>query len=334
MPGVVNKVTIGTDKHRWSPSPLPGQVVLVTTVDPGGRPSVATKSWISMVAFGPPPVIMFGCSLDHATARNIQASGEFVVNVPGADLVSACWALGSDESVRGPDRFEQHGLTKISAELVKPPRIAECRAHIECELDGMKEWGKEVAIFGRIVAASLDRRALEGEEPLRYDALAPFFFLEGGWTAALGRALRVSEATGGPRHILTILAVSDLERAVRFYRDAFGWPARVEVPVYVELVLPDGRGLGLYRREGFAQNVGQAPAVLQDGAITGTEIYLHCADLGEATARLEAAGARCLSERAPRPWGDEAAYYADPDGNVLVIARPLPAESTSGEGAS
>ena len=26
---------------------------------------------------------------------------------------------------------------------------------------------------------------------------------------------------------------------------------------------------------------------------------------------------------APRDWGDEAAYFADPDGNVLVVARPL-----------
>ncbi|MBI2932661.1 MAG: VOC family protein, partial [Planctomycetes bacterium] len=44
-----------------------------------------------------------------------------------------------------------------------------------------------------------------------------------------------------------------------------------------------------------------------------------------AIARIEATGARLLSARAPRPWGDEAAYYADPDGNVVVLARRLPA---------
>jgi flavin reductase (DIM6/NTAB) family NADH-FMN oxidoreductase RutF len=74
---VVNKVSIETDKHQWNPSPLPGQVVLVTTLDDDGRASDATKSWISMVAFGPPPVVMFGCNLWHATARNVRASGEF-----------------------------------------------------------------------------------------------------------------------------------------------------------------------------------------------------------------------------------------------------------------
>ncbi len=37
--------------------------------------------------------------------------------------------------------------------------------------------------------------------------------------------------------------------------------------------------------------------------------------------RAIAAGARELSPLAPRDWGDEAAYFADPDGNVLAVAR-------------
>ncbi|MHC4958639.1 MAG: VOC family protein [Planctomycetota bacterium] len=89
-----------------------------------------------------------------------------------------------------------------------------------------------------------------------------------------------------PRHILTILAVSDLERSVAFYRAAFGWPARVEVPVYVEFALPDGRGFGVYEREAFARNTNEHPAAPPAGAITGTEIYLHCDDLADAIAKL------------------------------------------------
>ena len=126
----------------------------------------------------------------------------------------------------------------------------------------------------------------------------------------------------GARHVLTILAVEDLARSVAFYREAFGWPARVEVPVYVELALPDGNGLGLYAQAGFASNVGQVPTLATPERIGGTELYLRVDDLDEAIRRLAAAGARLLSARAPRDWGDEAAYYADPDGNVLVVARP------------
>ncbi|MHC4957811.1 MAG: VOC family protein, partial [Planctomycetota bacterium] len=76
--------------------------------------------------------------------------------------------------------------------------------------------------------------------------------------------------------------------------------------------------------EAFARNTNEHPAAPPAGAITGTEIYLHCDDLADAIAKLDAAGARLLSGRAPRDWGDEAAYFADPEGNVIVVTRPLP----------
>ncbi len=126
-----------------------------------------------------------------------------------------------------------------------------------------------------------------------------------------------------PRHVLTILAVKDLPAAAKFYQQAFGWPMRVEVPVYVEFGLPDGRGFGVYQREGYAHNTGQLPAALPTHAISATEIYLHCENLELSIEQLKEAGARELSALAERDWGDQAAYFADPDGNVIVVARPL-----------
>jgi len=128
---------------------------------------------------------------------------------------------------------------------------------------------------------------------------------------------------GPARLVLTILAVADLERSARFYATAFGWPARVSVPSYVELELPDGNGLGLYRREGFAVNTQQAPQPVPSEAIAGHELYFRVDDLDEAERRLRDAGARQLAPRAERDWGDEASYWRDPDGTVLVVARSL-----------
>ncbi len=124
------------------------------------------------------------------------------------------------------------------------------------------------------------------------------------------------------RHVLTILAVDDLAASVRFYRQAFGFPVRAEVPVYVELALDDGRGLGLYRRESFGANTGIVPERVAPGGVAGAELYFNVDDMDEAVSRIERAGGRLLSPRAVRPWGDEAAYYADPDGYVVVVARP------------
>lgn len=139
----------------------------------------------------------------------------------------------------------------------------------------------------------------------------------------LASPMAPAAAQPAPRRLLTILAVEDVERSACFYRGVFGWPARVEVSAYVEFELPGGCGLGVYQREAFSENTGQRPAVTPAGAISATEIYLQHENLEECIARLEAHGAKKLSERADRLWGDEAAYYADPDGNVVVVAAPL-----------
>jgi len=193
----VSKVEFPLDKRYWQPSPLPGQVVLVTTLAADGEPNVAPKSWVSMVAFGPPPVLMFGCTLDHATARNAIERGAFVINVPGQDLVEQAWQCGSNATIRGAARFAAFGLTPVPSGRVAPPRIRECRAHLGCETDGFREWGREVVVFGRIVAASADTGAFEGDQTARYRYLSPFFFLEDGWAACLGVARSVEVADIG-----------------------------------------------------------------------------------------------------------------------------------------
>jgi len=125
------------------------------------------------------------------------------------------------------------------------------------------------------------------------------------------------------RPVLTIFAVDRLDEVARFYRAAFDWEVAVDTPVYVELRAPGGHRVGLYQRDGFARNTGAAPLFIPPGALAPVELYLHTGDLDAAIDRLRAAGARELSSRAPRPWGDEAAYFADPAGTVLVVARPL-----------
>ncbi|MBL8752008.1 MAG: VOC family protein [Planctomycetes bacterium] len=127
-----------------------------------------------------------------------------------------------------------------------------------------------------------------------------------------------------PRLDLVILAVEDLDRAVRFYTQAFGWNITVRVPVYVECKLPDGMRFGLYQRDGFARNTGRTTVACPPDRTTATELYLHVDDIDAMGRSLEGLGAECLSAKALRPWGDEATYYRDPDGNVVVLARPAP----------
>lgn len=123
-------------------------------------------------------------------------------------------------------------------------------------------------------------------------------------------------------HVLVILACDDVARAKAFYVDAFGWRATVDLPVYVELDVPTGLRVGLYQRAGFARNTGEPAAARPAAGTTAAELYLRVADVPAAYARLVEAGGRPLSPPAARPWGDEAAYVADPEGNVVAVSRP------------
>lgn len=126
-----------------------------------------------------------------------------------------------------------------------------------------------------------------------------------------------------PSLALIILAVSDLERSLGFYRRVFDWRQTVNTSGYVEFELPNDLRLGLYLREGFARNVGQTPLLVPEAGLTSTEVYFQTDDLAGLIARLDKSGARKLSPLSLREWGDEAAYFADPDGNVIVVARTV-----------
>ncbi len=181
------KVPFSVDKRTWDPSVLPGQIVLVSTVDEAGRPNVAPKSWVTMVAVDG-PILGFGCSVTHTTYLNATATGAFVVNVLPVWEAERAWSL---LDVHGEERLNASGLTFLPAQRVAAPLVAECRAHLECALDDIKLYGEEVFLFGRVLAASIDAECLDGAPAEQYARLRPVFFLEDGPYAPLGVAQRV-----------------------------------------------------------------------------------------------------------------------------------------------
>jgi flavin reductase (DIM6/NTAB) family NADH-FMN oxidoreductase RutF/catechol 2,3-dioxygenase-like lactoylglutathione lyase family enzyme len=317
------KVEMSPSRHDWQPVPLPEQVVLVTTVDSEGKPHIATKTRFSVISYGPPTILVLAVRTEYRTARNIEETGQFVINIPGDDLVATSWVIGLEHQAHGSELFDENGLTPIPAIELSPPRIAECRAHLECEVVELKPFDGELAVFGKIVAASMNSDiAKEDTLSARYKKLSPFFFLEAGWTASLGPSRSVEEPVPGPGHEVTILATADLNRAVAFYTEAFDWSIRVRNKTYVEFVLPNGRSLALCTQEGFKREVGDWPQIAGEKGISDVQVYFRCENLPRAIAKLHTAGARPLSKVRERDWGEEAAYFADPDGHVIAMARP------------
>lgn len=115
----------------------PRPIAWVTTVDRDGRVNLAPFSFFN--AFGAnPPVVVFSPNLRRDsskkdTLRNVEATGEFVLNAavePLKDQVN----LSSAELPYGESEVELTGLTTVPSLKIKPPRIAESPVQMECRV--------------------------------------------------------------------------------------------------------------------------------------------------------------------------------------------------------
>ena len=132
----------------------PRPIALVTTVDGQGRVNAAPFSFFNVLGANPPIVGI--CPGDREpgvpkdTAANISETLEFVVNLVDEDLgerMNLCAA----SLPPGTNELEHAGLTALASTAVKPPRIAEAPASLECVSRGTIEIGHNRLIIGEVV---------------------------------------------------------------------------------------------------------------------------------------------------------------------------------------
>jgi flavin reductase (DIM6/NTAB) family NADH-FMN oxidoreductase RutF len=75
------------------------------------------------------------------TLKNIELTGDFVVNVVNDDLARAMNKTAADYPY-GVDEIQKAGLTAVAGEKVKSPRIDESPASFECKVDRIIELGQ------------------------------------------------------------------------------------------------------------------------------------------------------------------------------------------------
>jgi predicted enzyme related to lactoylglutathione lyase len=123
--------------------------------------------------------------------------------------------------------------------------------------------------------------------------------------------------------VQVVLAVSDLRRSIDFYERAFDWPRneRIDYTNYVEFLSPDGGSVGLFESDGYSQLVGAESAPIPEGQVAPAYVYVRVDDVETVVTQVEQAGGRPLSPLAERSWGEAAAWFADPDGNVIAVAE-------------
>ncbi len=128
----------------------PKVVCLVTTINKKGQINAAPFTWITPLC-DDPPILAFSPWYETHTFKNINATKEFVLNIVPEGLekkIEICaknWPEGVNE-------LEKAGLNWCASKTVRPPRVNECLAWIECKVRKIvKQEGMYSLVIGDVL---------------------------------------------------------------------------------------------------------------------------------------------------------------------------------------
>jgi len=135
---------------------VPRPIAFVSTVSHSGEVNLAPYSFFNAVSY---KNVVFSSSRNVGnkskdTLRNIEETGEFVVNIVVDPIAEAMNATAA-EFPEGEDEFGIAGLTHAPSEIVKAPRVAESPVNIECKLDQIVQLGSGDHEHGLVIGEIL-----------------------------------------------------------------------------------------------------------------------------------------------------------------------------------
>ena len=149
-------------KVVWKPGTMlyPVPAVLVTSHN-GGTDNVLTVSWAGTVCTEP---AMLSISLrpERHSYGLIRGSGEFVVNLPTADMARAVDLCGV-RSGADCDKFKAAKLTRRTARHVSAPLIAECPVCIECRVRDIIPLGSHHLFISEVLAVHAEESLMDSK---------------------------------------------------------------------------------------------------------------------------------------------------------------------------
>jgi len=163
---------------------------VISTVSPRGVSNAAPFSYCSPCSSNP-PLYGFGCSPKHDTWRNIQETREFVANFVGEDFGPLMNIMEKDWPYEVSE-IEKANLTEEKAIKVKPPRIKEAYAWLECTLETYVLTGDHIWIVGRVVEAEVKDEYIENVRNLK--TVTPLNHIWGGF---FGNEIKIAKYKRG-----------------------------------------------------------------------------------------------------------------------------------------
>lgn len=145
---------------------VPRPIAWVTTISPDGVVNTAPFSFFNVLGSEPPIVGI--CPGDRAdgtpkdTARNIRLTHEFVVNLVDETVAEAMNHTAASLPY-GTNELATAGVTTLPSTSIRPPRIAEAPASLECKEWGTLQIGDNRLIIGLVTRVHVRDELLDPE---------------------------------------------------------------------------------------------------------------------------------------------------------------------------
>lgn len=177
----------------------PRPIAFASTIDENGNVNLSPFSFFN--AFGSnPATLIFSPALrgrDGATKNtldNVREIDEVVINIVNYDMVQQM-SLASTEYPKGVNEFVKSGFTMQDSVMVKPPRVLESPAQMECKVKQIIETGTKggagILVICEIVLMHIKEDVLDENgaiDPFKIDQVAR---LGGNWYSRAAKGLFV-----------------------------------------------------------------------------------------------------------------------------------------------
>lgn len=168
---------------------VPRPIAWVSSTSPDGVDNLAPHSFFTVSA-ADPPIVQFSSVGHKDTLANVNAGGEFVINLAPAELFDHVNATATDFP-SDVGEFDAVGIDREKSLRVGPPRVAGSPVALECVLHSTMPLGNSTVVFGRVVHFAVEESTMRDGLPA-IDLLRPLARLGRDEWSEIGRVREIS----------------------------------------------------------------------------------------------------------------------------------------------
>ncbi|MCD0485440.1 flavin reductase family protein [Streptacidiphilus sp. ASG 303] len=171
---------------------VPRPIAWVSTLAGDGQTANLAPHSFFTVACTEPPIVQFTSVGRKDSLRNVEATGEFVVNFAPEPLFEQVNATATDFP-GDVGEFDAVGVEREPSMRVKPPRVAASPVALECRLHSTLRLGNSTVVFGQVVHAAVREEVVVDGHPeiTRMQPLSRLGRNEWGLTSGIRELARI-----------------------------------------------------------------------------------------------------------------------------------------------